>query len=116
MGAKIGEQVSSSLITPEISITSVELKKLIAVSLYLGIKESFTNYIYTFGGQNYKQMSGGPIGSRLTMACARVIMVRWGRKFKGALEGSGIKMLFGKFYVDDIRIITRLLRNGERCH
>ena len=37
----------------------------------------FENFVYTFGGQIYLQIGGGPIGARLTMAVARLIMQDW---------------------------------------
>ena len=107
-------KVESSWTVPEVEITKVELRKLVATSLYLGVRFSFSSYLYSFGGITFKQQSGGPIGSRLTMACSRIVMLRWGRKMKEVAEASGIKLLFGKYYVDDVRVVTRLLRNGEK--
>ena len=52
-----------------------EQKKLLAASVEIGILASFTNHIYCFGGRAFRQIRGGPIGSRLTMAVARIIMM-----------------------------------------
>ena len=34
----------------------------------------FNHFTYTFGGEIYLQTSGGPIGARLTMVVARLVM------------------------------------------
>ena len=78
------------------------------------VKFSFSNYLYSFGGVIYKQRVGGPIGSRLTMASSRIVMYRWSKSLRKSLGSSGVKVLWGKYYMDDIRLILGLLRNRER--
>ena len=41
----------------------------------------FSNHMYQFGGVNYRQLIGGPIGLRLTSVVARVVMDRWSKLF-----------------------------------
>ena len=47
------------------------VRKLLAKVVEVGVKTSFDQHIYTFGGRIFQQVEGGPIGSRLTMVCAR---------------------------------------------
>ena len=70
--------------------TEEEKMKLIGASLEISIAASFNLHIYTFGGQCYKQLRGGSIGSRLTMAVSKVIMLVWGRRVKAALRRAGV--------------------------
>ena len=65
-----------------------EMKKLIAASIEIGIIASFKNHIYCFGGKGYRQKKGGPIGSRLTMAVARVVMLIFWENIKGDFRRS----------------------------
>ena len=61
-----------------------------------------------------RQGKGGPIGSRLTMACARVNMARWTNKTEDTLARSGCRVYLHRFYVDDVRLLIQLLGNGVR--
>ena len=67
-----------------------EQKKLIAASIEISIIASFKNHVYCFGSKAYKQVKGGPIGSKLTMAVARIIMMIFGRLFRDHLTETGI--------------------------
>ena len=88
---------------------SRDLKKLVAAALEISISASFSNHIYCFGGQVFRQLVGGPIGSRLTMEIARVIMMLFGRQMRSTLEEAGIQIHFEACYVDDLRYILSLL-------
>jgi len=59
----------------------VEKRKLIGSAIEKAIEASFKLHLYTFKGKVYRQLKGGPIGSRLTMAVSRVVMNCWGRLF-----------------------------------
>ena len=72
---------------------SKEERILISIAIEISVRFFFSNFIYTFGGEHYIQCSGGPIGARLTMALARLIMQDWSDKF------SRILMPRGTFYV-----------------
>ena len=85
--------------------TEKEKKIMLARALRIGIEVSFRNYTYTFGGKVYVQMSGGPIGSRLTMACARIVMCRWGKRVRQALKEGEVETLMDGIYVDDVRTL-----------
>ena len=74
----------------------------------------FENFSYTFGGKVFLQKSGGPIGARLTMAIARLIMQEWKDNYNEILKNSNIEELLSGIYVDDGRSLHRKLKWGER--
>ena len=86
-----------------------EKRQILGAAVEIAISASFKLHIYSFGGQVYKQLSGGPIGSRLTMAVSKVIMLVWGRRVHDALIGAGITIYTEGCYVDDIRLLISLL-------
>ena len=89
--------------------TQAEKKKLISAAVEISIKASFKNHIYCFGGKVYKQLKGGPIGSRLTMAVARVVMAIFGRLVRQSLLTASIEIFFDTVYVDDLRYILSII-------
>ena len=89
--------------------TREEERKLVAATLEISISASFDLHVYTFGGRVYRQRSGGPIGSRLTMAVARVVMAAWGRKMEVIIKEGGMEIMLAACYVDDIRYIITML-------
>ena len=76
-------------IFPNREPTKIEEKNLLAAALEIGVRTSFTNHIYQFGGRTYRQSKGGPIGLRITMAAARIVMNEWGRRFTRILLNEG---------------------------
>ena len=74
----------------------------------------FENFMYTFGGKIYLQKEGGPIGNRLTMACARVVMTDWGEEYLSILDRAKIETTLLKIYVDDVRQVSSLIEPGLR--
>ena len=89
--------------------TDSEQRLLIGAALEIAIEASFTNHLYTFKGRMYRQRRGGPIGSRLTMCVARVVMNSWGRIFRQRMEDAGLQIYLETCYVDDLRYIISLL-------
>ena len=59
-------------------------------------------------------MGGGPIGARITMAIARLVMQEWKENYNKILENSNIQELLSGIYVDDGRTLHRKLLLGER--
>ena len=59
---------------PEDTVSEKEERILISIAIEISVRFFFSNFIYTLGGEHYIQCSGGPIGARLTMALARLIM------------------------------------------
>ena len=88
--------------------------KLMGLAIERAVVFFFNNFTYTFGGQVYRQKGGGPIGARLTMAVARLVMQQWKDEYNVILHDSDIiELLFG-LYVDDGRTVHRKLYWGER--
>ena len=52
------------------------IRLLVAMGVQIGVRELFSNFAYTFGGHIYHQKSGGPIGDRLTM-CVALMVMEW---------------------------------------
>ena len=93
----------------EQNLTEGEKRAIIGAKLEICIAVSFNLQIYTFGGLCYRQMGGGPIGSRLTMAVNKIVMLVWGKKIREALEQAGVTVYSEGCYVDDIRLLISLL-------
>ena len=108
------EKASDKWIFPDIELTSVEKRKLIAACLEIGIRTSFKHSVYTFGGRYYMKQSGSPIGERISMAVARVVMYDWGKRMKETLHSAGIKIYLASFYVDDIRLLVSTIRRDQQ--
>ena len=99
---------------PEVILTRKDLRNLIGIALEISIKYFFENFTYTFGGEVYLQTFGGPIGARLTMCVARIVMQEWSDQFEKLLEENKIDEKMRGIYVDDGRSITRKLELGTR--
>ena len=69
----------------------------------LEMRTLFENFTYRYGGLLYKQASGGPIGARVTMATARLVMISWGANNRITLESSRMWLGILAGYVDDVR-------------
>jgi len=92
-----------------------QIKKLLmGLAMEVAVAFIFQNFVYTFGGRKYLQLHGGPIGARITMAVARLVMQNWKDEFNIILQNSGIEELLHGLYVDDGRALHRKLRYGER--
>ena len=61
-------------------VSKEQKKEIVARVVEIAIRTVFENFCYDFGGRTFLQLFGGPIGARLTMACARVVMTEWGEK------------------------------------
>ena len=72
----------------------------------------FENFVYTFGNKTFLQSTGGPIGARLTMCIARLVMQEWWEKFARILKKSNLEVLMRAIYVDDGRIIVQIIKQG----
>ena len=83
-------------------------------ALEISIKFFFKNFCYTFGGELFIQVFGGPIGARLTMCAARIVMQQWSEDYRELLERSNLKEKFSRIYVDDNRTLMEILRPGMR--
>ena len=89
-------------------------KKLLALAIERAVVFFFRNFVYTFGGEIFLQLKGGPIGARVTMAVSKLVMEEWKIEFNKILKGSEIEELLSGNYVDDGRSYQRKLNWGER--
>ena len=83
-------------------------------ALDIAINFFFKNFSYTFGGELLVQIFGGPIGARLTMCVARIVMQQWREDYRRLLDRANIRELLSKIYVDDNREIIEILKPGLR--
>ena len=92
----------------------MERRQIIARTAEIGVRAIFENFTYRWGGEIYKQSGGGPIGCRVTMAVARIVMQDWSENYNEILDNSGLLTIMMSGYVDDNRQLTRLLAMGMR--
>ena len=60
----------------------------------------------------YIQLVGGGIGARITSVLARVIMDVWMDRMSVVLEENNIKVYMMRKNVDDINLVTELIKKG----
>ena len=99
---------------PREKATEEQIRDIISRCAEIAVRTIFENFTYNFGGVTYLQSKGGPIGARITMACARLVMQDWGEKFSSILLKADLKITLFKSYVDDVRLANTLLRQGMR--
>ena len=99
---------------PNLEATEQEKRILVAVCLEIGVRAVFDLHTYQFGGKLYLQSDGGPIGLRLTGACAKVVMAQWSVKVSEILERSHVEIWLSGGYIDDIRYLTSRIDSGWR--
>ena len=80
----------------------------------IGLRIIFEHFTYRFGGEYYKQMKGGPIGARVTMAASRLVMQSWSEAYKEILTNSGLEVDWLNGYVDDGRQASSVFKLGMR--
>ena len=91
-----------------------EKRMIVARVAEIGTRVVFENFSYQFGEDIFVQSSGGPIGARVTMAAARIVMQAWSRRYKSILLKSGLRLTLLAGYVDDGRQSGTTLRKGMR--
>ena len=50
------------------------VRELIGTVLRIALRAMFSNFCYQWDGKYYLQMSGGPIGARITMSVATLVV------------------------------------------
>ena len=88
---------------PDREPTERHRQMMMARAAEIGTRTIFENFMFTFGGENYLQTKGGPIGARVTMCAARLVMEDWGKRYTIILLNSGLNVWILKGYVDDGR-------------
>ena len=99
---------------PRDKATDEQIRDIMSRCAEIAVRTIFENFTYNFGGVKYLQSKGGPIGARITMACARLVMQNWGVKFSCIMLKADLKITLFKSYVDDVRLACTLLRLGMR--
>ena len=99
---------------PKKEPTKKQIREMQARIAEIGVRFLFENFVYKFSGENYHQQAGGPIGARVTMAAARIVMSDWGEKWRNILEGAGVMIGMLDGYVDDVRNNSTCLKYGTR--
>ena len=99
---------------PRAAPTATQVREIQARCAEIATRFLFENFTYKFSGHTYKQNSGGPIGARVTMAAARIVMSHWGLNWRRILESAGVRLPQLDGYVDDVRNRSTSLRFGTR--
>ena len=110
----VDKSEDSSWTWPEEKPDEKEVHLMVAIMLEIAVNMFFRSFVYTFGGECYLQGDGGPIGARITMCVARLVLQCWYEDFKKILDNSNIKQYLRGLYVDDRRKILDLLALGTR--
>ena len=98
----------------ELTPTETEMKVLASHVAEIGTRTIFKNFSYRFGEKIYRQSSGGPIGARVTMCAARLVMQDFGEKYKASLTLARMELTLLSGYVDDVRQAGTSLRLGMK--
>ena len=114
MGTKIEDDPEGQWIFPERELTDKEKKEIIARCIEIAVRVIVENFCYKFGGKVLIQKEGGPIGARVTMALARLVMQEWSEGYKKILENAGLEIEILTGYVDDVRQVSTCLKMGMR--
>ena len=95
-------------------MTEWEKEEILAQVLAITVDILFKNHLYSFGGNTFRQIKGGPIGLRATCAIARMVMCEWDRLWASKLNDLRIITELIMRYVDDGRIFLHPIRAGWR--
>ena len=87
-------------------------KVMFALVMREQVRTIISNHLYSFGGNLYRQASGGPIGLQLTTILARAVMINFDSKFKASLSKLKLEPLLSERYVDDQNMATKAIPRG----
>ena len=99
---------------PNIHITQEDKREIISTVISIAVKVMFSTHVYTFGGEFYRQTSGGPIGLRSTCAVARLVMKVWDDKWLERLALLKVQIEEAMRYMDDGRTALYRFKCGWR--
>ena len=107
---------STSYTYPILYYTYYTTKKMVAIGMSLVVEKVMANFLYTFGGEDRRQASGGPIGDVLTQAIARHLGNEFDARFNAKLTSLNIKTELYQRYADDIDMVLRTVgRKRKFC-
>ena len=99
---------------PNLKLREAEKKEIIARVIQIAVEVMFRTHVYTFGGNTYRQTSGGPIGLRSTCAVARLVMKVWDDKWLARLSELRVRIEEAIRYMDDGRTALFRFKHGWR--
>ena len=106
----------SKLNPPKEKPTEAQVKKMVAIGMSQIVERVMANFLYTFGGEDRRQASGGPIGDVLTQAIARHMGNEFDQRFNSKLTSLNIKTELYQRYADDIDLVLRTIgRKRKFC-
>ena len=99
---------------PERTLTEENKRLLLATVMMIATRQIFKYHVYTFAGEVYRQLLGGPIRLRFTSIVACIVMDAWMTMFLAALIRAGVQVLAAIKYVDNINLIIVMFCLGTR--
>ena len=87
--------------------TQDQSKRMVALAMSMIVEKVMANFLYTFGGEDRRQASGGPIGDVLTQAIARHMGNEFDERFNAKLSSLEIKAELYQRYADDVDLVVR---------
>lgn len=92
VNSKKDEEKDEQWCYPKATPTDTQKRQIVSRVAEIGTRFLFQNFTYKFGGEMFQQMSGGPIGARITMCAARLVMQSWARSYSAVLLRSGLRL------------------------
>ena len=87
---------------------------MVAIGMSLIVEKVMANFLYTFGGEDRRQESGGPIGDVLTQAIARHMGNEFDQRFNQLMKNVEVKSELYQRYADDIDMVIRSIGRAKR--
>ena len=112
VNSKKDEEKESQWCYPKAKPNETQKRQIVSRCTEIGTRFLFQNFMYRFGGETFIQMRGGPIGARVTMCAARLVMQSWSRQYSSILLRSRLRIPYHTGYVDDGRQGSTTLRLG----
>ena len=101
-------------IFPNVELSELQKRKVIARVLQVAVKTMFRTHVYKFDTKYYLQQQGGPIGLRATCAVARLTMIMWDRMWLELVTEMGLTVEEAARYMDDLRVYMFPIKEGWR--
>ena len=106
----------SKLNPPKEKPNEAQRKKMVAIGLAKIVEKVMSNFLYTFGGEDRRQGSGGPTGDVLTQAIARHMGNEFDQEINTKLASLNVRTELYQRYADDVDLVVRSVgRNIKFC-
>ena len=105
---------SSLFLPPTRRSTEEERKKIFSICVELGLQAAMEGHLFVWHKEVMKKQEGLGIGSDLTRAVARLVMLDWDQKFINLAADNKITLYMFNRYVDDTANGTKALAPGMR--